>query len=371
MGMAEGGLLSAKGAKTLYEVLVRPVLEYAAEVDSEKWEEAEKLQRMAGRMCLGVGKEVPNEVIEGELGWWSVRGRREYLRLVYWGEIVRETGSSAVKDVYMEGRRRMRDGRVGKREWCVETKRVLEELGMDEVWERENVGEKKEWKKRVKRMIWRREELRWRKRMLGDGGVVAKVTLERYMRIKKKLRPEWFLGESRVWVRKWVRMRGGVQDLEVSRERGRRARWKRICYWCKVGCVEDQRHFWDECDKWKTWREELWKELWEIDKEMVGEVVGWGVEDRLDWLMKGGSLKTRMKVMKGMTRWMYEREKMGRGKIVKEEKIKMRVMELVSEIRVGEMPLIEVGGGVKVDGSEWHRQANAGAIEATIRALYG
>jgi hypothetical protein len=45
------------------------------------------------------------------------------------------------------------------------------------------------------------------------------------------------------------------------------------------------------------------------NKEMVGEVVGWGVEDRLDWLMKGGSMKTRMKVMKGMTRWMYERER--------------------------------------------------------------
>ena len=360
MGMAEGGLLSAKGAKRLYEVLVRPVLEYAAEVDSERWEEAEKLQRMAGRMCLGVGREVPNEVIEGELGWWTVRGRREYLRLVYWGEMVNERGSSVVKEVYEEGRRRMREDIAGSREWCVETRRVLEELGMGDVWEGEDVGELQSWKKRVKRMIWRREELRWRGRMMGGAGTNAKTTLERYMRIKQKLRPEWFLGESRVWVRNWVRMRGGVQELEGNRERWRRVREKRVCYWCKEGCVEDERHFWGDCDKWKTWREELWEELWELDKEVVGGVMGWCMEDSVDWLMKGGTKKTRMKAMKGMTRWMYEREKMGRGKIGKEEKIRMEVAQAVKVIRVGE----EVKGEMR----EWHREAAKAATEAAIRA---
>ena len=64
---------------------MRPVLEYGAEVDSGEWEEAEKLQRMAGRMSIGVTK-VANEVVRGELGWWTMRGRREYLRIVYWGK---------------------------------------------------------------------------------------------------------------------------------------------------------------------------------------------------------------------------------------------------------------------------------------------
>ena len=177
------------------------------------------------------------------------------------------------------------------------------------------------------------------------------------------------LGESRVWVRRWVRMRGGVQELEVSRERWRRVRSKRVCYWCKLGCVEDERHFWEECDKWKTWREELWKELWEIDKEVVGEVVGWCVEDRVDWLMNGGIKKMRMKVMKGMTKWMYERETMGRGKIGKEERIVVEVMQAVRDVRVGEGIDVKVGEGMvcaeEVRG--YYREAVEAAIEAAIR----
>ena len=49
LGMG-GGELSAGAAAGLWEVLVRPVLEYGAEVDSGEWEEEEKLQRMVGRM---------------------------------------------------------------------------------------------------------------------------------------------------------------------------------------------------------------------------------------------------------------------------------------------------------------------------------
>ena len=54
--------MSAKGAAGLWEVLVCPVLEYGAEIDSGEWKQAEKLQMMAARMVLGVGRGVANEV---------------------------------------------------------------------------------------------------------------------------------------------------------------------------------------------------------------------------------------------------------------------------------------------------------------------
>ena len=100
-----GGVLSAGGAANLWEIVVRPVLEYAAELGKVRWGEAERLQLMAGRMCLGVGRAVANEVVSGELGWWSVEGRRRYLRLVYWAKVVRG-GDSIVRAVYKEGRER-------------------------------------------------------------------------------------------------------------------------------------------------------------------------------------------------------------------------------------------------------------------------
>ena len=44
MGMSGKSVLSSAGAADLWEVLVRPVLEYGAEVDSGRWDDSERLQ---------------------------------------------------------------------------------------------------------------------------------------------------------------------------------------------------------------------------------------------------------------------------------------------------------------------------------------
>ena len=188
------GWLSPLAAKGLWETLVRPVLEYGSEVDSGKWEQAELLQRMAGRMCLGVGTTIPNTVVRGELGWWTMRARREYLRLVYWGKIISGVKDGMVRSVYDGGRERVLLGRASKGEWCVETKRLLLELGLRHVWETEVVGNDEAWGSLVWAVIQEREEIRWRREMVG------KSTLERYVRVKEELRVEWFLDKPRVWV---------------------------------------------------------------------------------------------------------------------------------------------------------------------------
>ena len=308
LGMA-GGWMSARGAKGLWETLVRPVLEYGAEVDSGKWEEAEVLQRLAGRMCLGVGRETPNEVVMGDLGWWTVQGRREYLRLVYWGKVVREKEGGVVRAVYEEGRRRMESGTTGKGEWCVETRRLLVEVGLGDKWKTEEVGGEARWKALVKGVVHLREEMRWR------NSAVTKPTLERYVRTKTVLRAEWFLGESRVWVRRWVRMRAGASCLEVSMGRRRRVfRDKRVCGWCGEGRVEDEEHFLDECKGWRKERRELWEEVRVEDERMERRVGWWPRWERVDWLLGGGTSKTRQLVLKAVGRWVYRREKAGSGK---------------------------------------------------------
>ena len=68
-----------------WEVLVRPLLEYGAEIWGEKkWKEGELLQLEMGRRVLGVSKLTTREVIQGELGLHSVRSRRILLRLKFW-----------------------------------------------------------------------------------------------------------------------------------------------------------------------------------------------------------------------------------------------------------------------------------------------
>ena len=51
-------------------------------------EQAEQIQREMGKLILRCSPKMTNEVVLGELGWWTLKGRRDFLTLNYWGEIV-------------------------------------------------------------------------------------------------------------------------------------------------------------------------------------------------------------------------------------------------------------------------------------------
>ena len=55
-------------------VLIRPTLEYAAEVwGGEDWPEADKIQNAAGRTLMRLYRSTAVEVARGELGWMTLR----------------------------------------------------------------------------------------------------------------------------------------------------------------------------------------------------------------------------------------------------------------------------------------------------------
>ena len=88
MGMREG-MLGVKDCVRAWQALVRPVLEYGAVVWGDvKWEQAEQVQREMGKIILRCSSKMANEVVLGELGWWTLKGRRDFLTLNYWGKIV-------------------------------------------------------------------------------------------------------------------------------------------------------------------------------------------------------------------------------------------------------------------------------------------
>ena len=73
MGIKSGNL-SAKAAIGIWKALVRPVLEYGAEVWGEgRWEDAEILQRKMGRRILGHRGKSTDESVLGDLGWWRMK----------------------------------------------------------------------------------------------------------------------------------------------------------------------------------------------------------------------------------------------------------------------------------------------------------
>ena len=146
---------------------------------------------------------------------------------------------------------------------------------------------------------------------------MGKTTLERYMRIKTTLKSEWFLGESRVWVRRWVKMRESASCLEVTVARWKNlALEKRVCGWCESEEVEDEEHFLDGCEGGKSGRREVWDEMRVGgDEQRVIRVEGEGREERVDWMMKGGSsVRTRGLLIRAVGRWLFRRETKGRGR---------------------------------------------------------
>jgi len=60
--------LSVKTGEKLWESMLRPVLEYAAEAWGDgDWKQAEQIQDKVGRTLLGLSKNTPGEVPRGEL----------------------------------------------------------------------------------------------------------------------------------------------------------------------------------------------------------------------------------------------------------------------------------------------------------------
>jgi hypothetical protein len=94
-------MLSVKAAEKVWKALVRPKVEYGAEIwGGGDWEEGEKLQRNMGKRILGLKESPTNEAVRGELGWWSLKARRDMMRLRFWRKILKMGQERLPKKVY-------------------------------------------------------------------------------------------------------------------------------------------------------------------------------------------------------------------------------------------------------------------------------
>ena len=89
--------LSVKTEKR-WDTMLRPTLEYAAEIWGGK--QAEQVQNKVGKTLLGLSNSTAGEVARGELGWLSLKARRELKQLIYWGKVLKMDDSRLVKRVY-------------------------------------------------------------------------------------------------------------------------------------------------------------------------------------------------------------------------------------------------------------------------------
>ena len=145
--------MTVRGLPNLWCALIRPYLEYGAEVwPSERdnlWPEAELIWRKMAKRILGCSKRTPDEVLQGELGWMTLFGRRMLLRLFFWAKILRMPANSWVKRVYLAGRRLV-EAIPATSSWCSLTRKWLRQLGLGQYWDSQSTPYLEDWRKRVR-----------------------------------------------------------------------------------------------------------------------------------------------------------------------------------------------------------------------------
>ena len=132
MGIS-GGFMRTKTSELVYKSLVRSILEYGCEVwGGGEFDDFEKVQTDMGRKILRCGPRMNNEVVRGELGWGTLKGRRDEMRLRYWGKITQMKNERIPKIIYRESRKRMEEeekkGEIKTKTWCKYTRDLLREL---------------------------------------------------------------------------------------------------------------------------------------------------------------------------------------------------------------------------------------------------
>ena len=177
--------LSVKTGEKLWESMIRPVLEYATEVwGGGDWKEAEQIQNKVGRILLGLSKYTSGEVARGELGWLSLKARRSFKQLLFWGKLVTMDNSRLVKQVYLECRKHTENL---KGSFCSSVKNTLLELKLGHLWVSEAVGDLKGWTSFISSAIRSYDTKLWLK------AVQEKPKLRLFKCLKSELVREDFL----------------------------------------------------------------------------------------------------------------------------------------------------------------------------------
>ena len=133
--------ISPKHTLELFDKLVSPILNYAAEV----WGffQANHIERVHLQFCkrlLGVKKSTQNNFVYGEFGRINFQTRRFFIILKYWLKIVNTEENKFIKCIYQTMLADI-DNNNRKTNWALLVKKLLANLGFYEVWLQQSVGD--------------------------------------------------------------------------------------------------------------------------------------------------------------------------------------------------------------------------------------
>jgi len=227
--------------------IIRAGLEFGAEIwGGGKWEEAELLQREVGRRILRTSSKTTTEAVRGELGWWKLSTRRNFLALKYWVGILVMEESRLVKRVYQQSKKEC--VMKNRSNWVKTVYTLVQKYNLLELWKNEAAiweiasedrsveGVKRFWGKQIRQKVHEVEEAEWLRE------VENKPKLRTYRKCKSSLALESYLlsdGNSS-GTNLFTALRTGTNKLRVETGRWKKPRMEEIEERICMACISDR-----------------------------------------------------------------------------------------------------------------------------------
>ena len=293
-------------AVTLWQSLVRPLLEYASElwsgqVPAELAKQAESVQNTFLRGTLGLhanGSGVADDALRAEAGCEPLRDRWAKLKMGYWrrifsaepGRLLRVVAAFRHEELVRSGGRGL-----GSKGWMVTAKAALIGAGLSEFWDDPRRAARQgahAWRERVYRAVETASDADRATRMAGKPSVQA------YKDVKEwginpeaysfsageegrpgRLVPERYLDDRVCLKGTRLKLLCRLNCLPVMDRVGReiKPKWPkrdRVCFACGCGTVEDVHHFIMVCPRYAVKRERLLARIGLILSRQAGRQAG-------------------------------------------------------------------------------------------------
>ena len=247
--------------KNLFDSMIAPVLDYGAPVWSRFAgnRDIEKVQNLAYRYFLGVGRKHPLAAASGDMCWMPTKRRHQLSTVMFWIHLLQLDNERIAKKVYNECKRLADDH--NKKNWAWEVKSILNECGLQSWWCQGSCDglSLHEAKHLVTCCLFHLQRENWKDE------VATKPKLRSYVTFKSDYKEtEGYVERTRVKADRSLlaHLRGGTAPLQI--EIGRYVCLpveERKCKTCNTGMVEDEQHFCVGCPSLKKARGPLLRRM--------------------------------------------------------------------------------------------------------------
>ena len=247
--------LDYKTFTTLYEAVVTPVMNYAAATwGHTKYIRCDTVQNKAMRTILGGSRVTPVAAMYSELNWIPPHIKQKTELLRFWLRLCKLPENRVVKKVFNHDFELSQRGRVSP---GYHVKSMLEQAGLDYVWENKNSGKLN---KSILNKVLQSEMKVFQISNKNDMQDMSRLTI--YRQIKHSAELEKYINIIRDRTQRGLMAKARMGTLPIRVETGRYRnipREERLCQFCDGQEVEDEIHILLKCTKYSELRDSFYK----------------------------------------------------------------------------------------------------------------